>query len=198
MYRAYFLKRPLDLLLCMGGIFLFLPLWLIISILIWLETEGEIFYIQERVGLNYQVFKTIKFCTLYRDENNNIRISRLGNFLRRTALDESLQLINILKADMSFVGPRPLVPQEIGDDFKIERRFKIRPGLTGLAQIAIPKNSSVDAKFKYDLLYIENQSLNLDLKIIFYSILFSLLGRWEDKERRIFSGFKLKEIIVFK
>lgn len=185
MSKSYFLKRPLDLILAVLGIFFFLPFWLIIIILIWLEKEKGIFYIQERLGLNNRTFKTIKFRTLYRDKSNNIRISRLGNFLRRTALDESLQLINILKREMSFVGPRPLVAEEIGNQPETKERLKVRPGLTGLAQVAVSKNSPVEEKFKYDLWYIENQNLILDLKIILFSIIISLLGKWETARDRL-------------
>jgi len=190
MPQSYCLKRTLDLFLATLGIFFFLPVWFIIIILIWIETEDGIFYIQERLGLNNRTFKTLKFCTIYKDRNNNSSISRLGNFLRRTALDESLQLINILRKEMSFVGPRPLVPEEIGNYPQIKERLKIRPGLTGLAQVAVSKDSDVAEKLKYDLWYINNQSLFLDLKIILLSITISLMGKWETKREKIHFRFR--------
>jgi lipopolysaccharide/colanic/teichoic acid biosynthesis glycosyltransferase len=193
MPQSYCLKRTLDLFLATLGIFFFLPVWLIIIILIWIETEDGIFYIQERLGLNNRTFKTLKFCTIYKGGKNNNRITGLGNFLRRTALDESLQLINILRKEMSFVGPRPLIPEEVKDHPEVKERLKIRPGLTGLAQVAIAKDSDVAEKLKYDLWYINNQSLFLDLKIIFASIIISLMGKWETKRERL--PFRFKEIV---
>jgi lipopolysaccharide/colanic/teichoic acid biosynthesis glycosyltransferase len=193
MSKSYFLKRPLDLLLATLGIFFFLPSWCLIIILIWLETENGIFYIQERLGQNNRTFKTLKFCTIYKDKENNRSISRLGNFLRRTALDESLQLFNILKKEMSFVGPRPLIPEEMVGYPEIKERLEIRPGLTGLAQVAISKDSQILEKLKYDLWYIKNQNLFLDLKIIFVSIIISLMGKWETRKEKI--PFKFKDII---
>lgn len=191
MPKSYLLKRPLDLMLATIGIFLFLPVWIIVAILIYLETQKNIFYFQNRVGINSKIFKTLKFLTLYEDKSKNIRLTRLGKFLRRTALDESLQLLNIIRNDMSFVGPRPLVLEEINNHPDLVKRTQIKPGLTGLAQVSISKESSVAEKFKYDLWYIENQNLILDLKIILLSIVISLLGRWETKRYKLAFKFNL-------
>ncbi|MCM8799300.1 MAG: sugar transferase [Candidatus Omnitrophica bacterium] len=191
MSKTYLLKRPLDLILATVGVFLFLPIWFIIAILIYLETQKNIFYFQNRVGINSKIFKTMKFLTLYEDNLKRIRITRLGKFLRRTALDESLQLLNIIKNEMSFVGPRPLVLDEINNQPYLFKRTRIKPGLTGLAQVSISKESSVAEKFKYDLWYIENQNLILDLKIILLSIVISLLGRWETERYKLAFKFNL-------
>ena len=124
--------------------------------------------------------------------------SRLGRFLRITALDESLQLINILKGDMSFVGPRPLIPEEIAPRQWESPRFRVKPGLTGLSQVFISKDSSVEEKFKYDVLYIKNRGLFLDLKLIFFSFIISLKAGWEKKRnlsrihQRLFNSLKIK------
>ena len=146
------------------------------------------FYIQIRVGKNRQLFKTLKFRTLYNKDSGYMASTRLGMFLRVTALDESLQLINILKGEMSFVGPRPLIPEEVGTEARLEPRFSVRPGLTGLSQVLCSKDIGIMEKFKYDLLYIERQSLSLDLKLILVSFVVSFRGKWEDRGDKIKSG----------
>ena len=121
--RARFLKRPFDIILSLMGIVISSPLWLLITFLIWLEDRGPVFFKQERVGRNGQVFKAIKFRSMIKNAENGIgpvqakkddpRITKMGKILRATAMDELPQLINIFKGDMSFVGPRALRPAEI-------------------------------------------------------------------------------------
>ena len=198
MPKTYLLKRIIDIILAFGGIVFFLPFWLLFSFLIWLEAKGKIFYIQNRAGKARKIFKTLKFRTLYAEESGYMGSTRLGQFLRVTALDESLQLINILKGEMSFVGPRPLIPEEISNNQWENPRFSVKPGLTGLSQVFISKDSSIEEKFKYDILYIKNQGLFLDLKLLFLSFIISFIGGWEKKrkiseiQRRLFNSLQFK------
>lgn len=190
MPETYLLKRTSDIFLALIGIMFFLPFWSLFCILIWLEAKGPVFYIQERIGREKKPFKTLKFRTLYTKKSGDIDSSKLGGFLRVTALDESLQLINILKGQMSFVGPRPLVPEEIGEQEKLSPRFLARPGLTGISQVIISKDTTVNEKFKYDLWYIKNQSPLLDLRLIIFSFIISFKGRWESRKDKL--GFSLR------
>lgn len=123
-------------------------------------------------------------------------MTRVGRFLRATALDELPQLWNIFRGDMSFVGPRPLMPEEVevngtGESVPISRipgyavRHAVRPGLTGLAQVYAPRDIPRRYKFQYDLLYIQNRSLRLDLKLIALSFWVTLRGKWESRGRKI-------------
>lgn len=135
------------------------------------------FYIQDRIGLNGKLFKLIKFRTI---NSKNGKVSRFTRLLRKTALDELPQLINILKGEMSFVGPRPLIPLEVNNTKnRADARLMIRPGLTGLAQIMVSKDAPVLEKLKYDLWYIKNQELMLDVALILRSFWISLSRRWE-------------------
>lgn len=180
--RKPFLKRPFDFILSIIGMVISFPLWLISGFAIWLEDKGGIFYLQERIGKNSRFFKVIKFRSMREESGNNSRITNVGRILRVTALDELPQLINILKGDMSFVGPRPPVPQEVqlGQE-ELRIRFTVRPGLTGVAQILLPKEAPILEKAQYDIWYIKNQSFSLDLYLIFLSFLVTFRGRWEVK-----------------
>jgi len=169
------LKRIFDIFLSYIGLFFLFPLWVIFAFAIWLEDGLPIFYIQERVGKKARIFRTIKFRTMfYRKES-----SAIAKFLRNTALDESPQLINIVKGQMSFVGPRPLIPQEINPGENLHLRSSICPGLTGIAQLIAPKDAPLTEKLKYDLWYIENQGILLDLRLILRSFWMSLNRRWD-------------------
>jgi lipopolysaccharide/colanic/teichoic acid biosynthesis glycosyltransferase len=113
----------------------------------------------------------------------NEKCSRIAIFLRRTALDELPQIINIVKGEMSFVGPRPLVPQELYACAELKMRSRVLPGLTGLAQLLAAKDSPVSEKFKYDISYIESQSIFLDIMLILRSFGISLGGKWDRMNR---------------
>ena len=198
-------KRCLDVGLS-GIVILFsLPLWLLIAIATKLEDGGPAFYGQERVGKGCRRFWSWKFRSMIADadlrfgprqaEEGDSRITRVGRFLRATALDELPQLWNIFKGDMSFVGPRALMPTEIeingsGEAVSIERipgyaeRHQVRPGLTGLAQVYAPRDVSRRYKFRYDLIYIRNQSLWLDVRLIMLSFWITFRGKWESRERK--------------
>ena len=127
---------------------------------------------------------------------NDPRVTKVGRILRATAMDELPQLVNILKGDMSFVGPRALRPKEKevrgnSDEKEIEKipgyqeRLAVRPGLTGLAQVYLPGEALRSEKFKYDLEYIKNQSFLLDLKLVFLSFWITFRGKWESREKKV-------------
>jgi len=136
--------------------------------------RGPLFFYQERPGLNERPFKVIKFRTMSNERDdkgyllpNNLRITRIGKFLRDYSLDELPQLLNVLKGDMSLVGPRPLLFKYIplfSDDQR--RRHHVRPGITGLAQVRGRNAISWTRKFKYDIFYVDNLTFALDLKIL--------------------------------
>jgi lipopolysaccharide/colanic/teichoic acid biosynthesis glycosyltransferase len=198
-------KRAFDIALSGTGLLLSAPLWGAFAALIKLEDGGPIFFTQERVGLGGRVFTTLKFRSMRPDAEaasgavqataNDPRVTRIGRFMRATAMDELPQLWNILRGDMSFVGPRALRPGEIeaGSDGKLtrleevpgfEHRIKVRPGLTGIAQVYARRDLPRRQKFRYDRLYVERGSWSLDLRLILLSFWISLLGTWEVRGRK--------------
>jgi len=203
--KALFLKRPFDIALSSTGILLSSPLWFLFSMMIWLEDRGPVFYSQERVGKNGRIFKALKFRSMIKKAEkdgpvqaveNDPRVTKIGKFMRKMAMDELPQLFNIFKGDMSFVGPRALRPEEkeangpslsisLSDIPGYTRRQAVQPGLTGLAQIFLPADAPRRKKFRYDLFYIEKRSFCLDLKLIFLSFWISLRGRWETSEDKL-------------
>jgi len=197
------LKRTFDFALALLGIILSSPLWLVLSLAIYLEGRGSIFFLQERCGHKGETFKVIKFRTMKPPPKGSDphrvaymeydpRVTRVGRLLRATALDELPELINILKGDMSFVGPRPLPLRiEVSSPYKtIEEvpgyhlRSQIRPGLTGIAQLYAPKNIDHRHKFRYDNLYISKMGFWLDLKLLFLSLWFASGRRWDSRQRK--------------
>ena len=180
-------KRVLDLFFSFIGLILLLPFFGIIAILIKLTSEGPVFYLQERVGIDGKVFKIIKFRTMIKDAeaqrgpvwsptSDDPRITKIGRFLRKYSIDELPQLINVLKGEMSLVGPRPERPVFV-EKFKRELphymlRHKVKAGMTGWAQVhGLRGNTSIDDRVKYDLYYIENWTLKLDIKILWMTFL---------------------------
>lgn len=193
-------KRLFDLFVSGLGLLGSIPLGAIIAVGIKLEDGGPVFYENERVGRGGGPFKSRKFRSMVSDSDDKFgplqasdgdsRVTRVGRILRATAMDELPQLWNIFKGDMSFVGPRALLPEEIevngnGEQIPLEKipgyeeRHRVRPGLTGLAQIYAPRDIPRRDKFKYDLLYIKKQSFWLDLKLIALSVWITLRGKWE-------------------
>lgn len=200
------LKRPLDLLLSTLMLMASAPLTILIALAIKLEDGGPIFFRQERWGLGGKTFTVFKFRTMIPDADkkfglkqagvNDQRITRVGRFLRAAGLDELPQIINIVRGEMSFVGPRALAVGEIlynknGTRFNYEdmpafySRLAVRPGLTSLATIYIPKDSAVRRKFRYDLYYISRQSTILDLRLIALSFYISFRGNWESRNKKV-------------
>jgi lipopolysaccharide/colanic/teichoic acid biosynthesis glycosyltransferase len=196
------LKRLFDAVLAATGLALSAPLWLVIAAAIKLEDGGPVLYIQDRWGRGKSQFKALKFRSMVTNADlewgavqagrDDPRITRVGRFLRATALDEMPQLWNILTGDMSFVGPRALPinerqVQEAGEhvaDDRIpgfEERLRVRPGLTGVAQVYAPRDVPRAEKFRQDVFYVENQSFVLDLKLILLSFLITFRGKWEER-----------------
>ena len=180
-------KRIFDIFLSIIGMVLFFPVFVIIFCLVKIDSKGPVFFSQLRLGINKKPYKIYKFRSMVVDaENmeegifnvkNDNRITKIGHFLRNTSLDEIPQLINILKGDMSFVGPRPPVTYELGDLNKLtpefESRFKMKPGVTGLAQVSGRNELSWDEKVKYDNRYIdlfEKYGVLIDIKLILLTI----------------------------
>ena len=179
LYRNIF-KRFFDIILSFLGLVLLSPILLITSLLLLISNKGKsIFFIQERPGKNGIVFKLIKFKTMTdkRDVNGNLlpgidRLTKIGKFVRSTSIDEILQLVNVLKGDMSLIGPRPLLTQYLPlySTFQL-RRHEVLPGITGWAQVNGRNTISWQKKFEYDVWYVDNYSLSLDIKIFLLTIL---------------------------
>jgi lipopolysaccharide/colanic/teichoic acid biosynthesis glycosyltransferase len=198
------MKRAFDMALSGIGLVISSPLWLIFGAAIKLEDGGPIFYSQERVGIGGRPFDALKFRSMRTDAESGVgavqaveddpRVTRIGRFMRKTAMDELPQLWNIFRGDMSFVGPRALRPGEVeasdGGFVAIDRipgyraRTAVRPGLTGIAQIYAPRDVPRRQKFRYDRLYVRRQSMWLDLRLILLSFWISFLGTWESRGRK--------------
>jgi len=204
--REPMLKRPFDVLLSGAGLLLSSPLWLLIAAAVKLEDGGPVFYAQERVGLGGRPFRSWKFRSMVADADARFgrrqarpadpRVTRMGRVLRAMALDELPQLWNIFRGDMSFVGPRALLPEEteVGRDGSptpldaipgYEERQRVRPGLTGIAQVYARRDIPRRQKFRLDRLYIRRQSFPLDLRLIALSFWISARGKWEHRGRKI-------------
>lgn len=179
-----FIKRAIDILGSLLGGLLISPILIIIAILIRIKLGSPIFFTQDRVGKDGKVFKIVKFRTMLEAYDkfgeplsDKKRVTSFGNFLRSTSLDELPELINVLKGDMSLVGPRPLLVEYIDLYSKEQfRRHEVRPGMTGWAQVNGRNNLNWDEKFKMDVEYVDNVNLLLDIKILFLTI-FKVLKR---------------------
>ncbi|MCA1701799.1 MAG: sugar transferase [Actinobacteria bacterium] len=193
-------KRVLDLVLGSVLVVLTLPLWIVIPIAILLDDPGPVFYRQRRWGQNATQFDLYKFRSMrtnlqeveiVQSSVHDPRVTRVGRLLRATGMDELPQLFNILRGDMSLVGPRALAVEEKleinGEQVTYETlpqfrsRLEVRPGLTGLATIFAAKDVGPEVKFDYDLYYVRNRTMMLDIRLIMLSILISLRGRWETR-----------------
>ena len=188
-------KRLFDLGLGTFGLVLFSPLWILTSVAIYLEDGGPILFIQKRVGKGGREFTAYKFRTIYKRfdaevakgvavHSDDKKVMRVGRILRRTAFNELPQLLNILKGDMSFVGPRPEPPEFIAAYEKEvpnlgRLRYQIRPGLTGIAQVFGPHNMNPRNKLRYDLLYMRRRSFWLDIKLIGMSVWNTISAKWD-------------------
>ena len=168
------IKRILDIIISLIAIIIFLPGLILLALLVRVNLGSPIFFLQERIGLHHKPFKIIKFRTMnnVKDKNGEVlpdenRLSTFGRTLRATSLDELPELINVLKGEMSIVGPRPLLPEYMDKYSKEQlRRHERVPGITGWAQINGRNAISWKEKFNLDIWYIDNWSLFLDLKII--------------------------------
>jgi len=176
-YKTY-IKRPMDIVLSSIAIIILCPLMLAIAIMVRIKLGSPVIFKQKRPGLNEKIFTLYKFRTMTgeRDEKgvllpDNQRLTSFGQFLRSTSLDELPELFNILKGDMSLVGPRPLLVEYLPlyNSWQ-RRRHEVRPGLTGLAQINGRNAISWREKFEWDVHYVDNVSFRLDWKIIFFTV----------------------------
>jgi len=173
------LKRILDLGLTIPSIIILLPLIMLIALLVLIKLGPPVFFHQQRPGLNAKPFTLLKFRTMthIRDMNGNLlpdseRLTPFGRLLRNLSLDELPEFINVIKGEMSLVGPRPLLMQYLSRYTNEQaRRHSVKPGITGWAQINGRNAISWEEKFKMDVWYVDNQSLLLDLKIIFITLL---------------------------
>lgn len=184
--NKFLIKRLFDIVFSISSLIILSPIFLIIAILIKFDTTGEVFFRQERLGFKGKKFEIIKFRTMITDaeqlgtglkvsKGNDPRITKIGSFLRKTSLDELPQLFNVLKGEMSIVGPRPPVtyhPYKGIDNYPTwaKRRFDMRPGITGLAQVKVRNSASWLERIEIDINYIENFSCVLDLKIIYKTV----------------------------
>ena len=189
------LKRIGDIIFSLIVLTLGSPIFILIAILVKLSSPGSVFYIQKRVGRNYREFGCIKFRTMYKDADDLLpnllekyplmrkefekdfklrqdpRITKLGRFLRRSSLDELPQFFNVLKGEMSVVGPRPIVSNEIIKySLFMEEVISVRPGLTGLWQVSGRNNLSYKKRVELDLFYARNRNFVLDLEIIILTL----------------------------
>lgn len=182
-----FLKRFFDVLISFVALIVLTPLWIIVAIAIKCDSKGPVFFVQERRTKNGRVFKMYKFRSMVVNAENmgaglfnykdDPRVTKLGRFLRNTSIDELPQIWNVLKGDLSIVGPRPCVKYELGDyetlNSKYKKRFEVRAGITGLAQVKGRNENSWDEKVTYDNQYIDlfkKQGLWIDVKILFSTV----------------------------
>lgn len=181
------IKRIFDIAVSLIVLIPFLPIWLMIAILIKVTSPGPVFFLQERPGFNKKVFRVFKFRTMKPDSEKMVkgkevmkdddRITTVGKFLRRSKLDEIPQVLNVLKGEMSLIGPRPERVASLAEyTEEISKRLNMKPGMTGLAQVSGNIYLSLENRYKLDVYYVEHFSLLLDLKIIIRTVGVVLLG----------------------
>ena len=178
MYNKY-LKRILDLIISFFLLLLSCPLIFIVSVVLYFNNDGKIVFFQKRPGLNEKIFNLYKFKTMNdkKDSDGNllpdeIRLTKMGALIRRLSLDELLQLVNVLKGNMSLIGPRPLLIEYLPlYNEEQKKRHYVKPGITGWAQVNGRNSLSWEEKFRLDVWYVNNISLLLDTKIFFLTIL---------------------------
>jgi len=199
------IKRAFDCALSGVGLIVSAPVWALLATAIKVEDGGPVFFRQARVGLGGRTFDALKFRSMVPDAEkrtgpvqateNDPRVTRVGRFMRATAMDELPQLWNIFAGDMSFVGPRPLRPGEVevrgggrlvqlDQIHGYEARHSIRPGRTGLTQVYASRDISRTSKFRLDQVYLKRASFWLDLKLILLSFWITGTGSWEKRNRR--------------
>ena len=195
-YKALF---DLTILTCSHVVLapIFVILWIFIPTAIWLEDRGPVFYTQNRLGKNGKLFKLYKFRSMIPDAeketgavlaaDNDLRVTRVGKFIRKRALDELPQVINLWKGDISLVGPRPERPELMHDIVGVlplyAERLIVKPGLTGIAQVYGRYATNPRHKLMYDRIYIREMNPILDIKLLVYSVLLTLKAKWQHVQR---------------
>lgn len=178
MVYKLFIKPVVDFFVALIGLMIISPLFILITILLTISNRGTPFFVQKRPGKSGKIFKVIKFKTMNdrRDPEGNLlpdskRLTKIGRILRRTSLDEIPQLINVIKGNMSFIGPRPLLVEYIPlYNKKQARRHEVRPGITGWAQVNGRNSMLFSKRFENDVWYVDNISFKLDIKIVFLTL----------------------------
>jgi lipopolysaccharide/colanic/teichoic acid biosynthesis glycosyltransferase len=178
MFR-YFIKPLGDLIISLLLLIILSPIIILTAILLLIANNGKVFFFQQRPGLNCKPFKIVKFKTMRDafDKNgdplpDDVRLTKIGRFVRSASLDELLQLLNVLKGDMSLVGPRPLLMQYLSRyNTEQTKRHNVKPGITGWAQVNGRNEISWEEKFKLDVEYVEKQSFALDIKILWMTLI---------------------------
>lgn len=169
------IKRTIDIFLSLLGILLFIPIWILIAVLIKVNSSGTVFYKHKRVGIGGKEFDCFKFRSMYAGSDGNRlvsdptdkRVTKIGYLLRKTSLDETTQLINVLLGDMSIVGPRPALPSQVEQFTSTERdKLLVKPGLTGWTQVNGRNAIPYEKRMELDCWYARNWSIVLDLKIL--------------------------------
>src|SRR5690625_3284090 len=200
MYKHFF-KRFMDFFAAFFGLLILSPIFIIVMVALFIANQGKPFFFQERPGKDARIFKIIKFKSMNdkKDKDGKLlpdadRLTKVGSFVRKTSLDEIPQLINVLKGDMSLIGPRPLRTYYLplySEEQK--RRHNVRPGITGWAQINGRNAISSTKKFEYDVWYVDNLSFLLDVKILFLTIKKVFVREGISKEGHVtteaFNGF---------
>jgi lipopolysaccharide/colanic/teichoic acid biosynthesis glycosyltransferase len=198
------LKRPFDVVLAGAMLGVSSPAWAAIALAIKIEDGGPVFYRQERWGRDQTRFQVLKFRSMVETSDaefgvrqagvHDRRVTRVGRFLRATGLDELPQVLNIMRGEMSFVGPRALATDEKNKDglpIRYEEtpgfstRLRVRPGLTGLATIYLPKDAPSRLKFRTDQLYVRRLSFWLDMRLVLLSFWISFRGKWETRSNKV-------------
>lgn len=186
-------KRIFDFFLAIFFLVLFSIPIIVIIFLIYFYDGGPVFFVQERAGIKGKKIKVIKFKTIIKTSSKKKEVTKLGKFLRITRIDEIPQILNVLKGDLSFVGPRPLFLEytKLYSNYQ-KKRLDVKPGITGWAQINGDNNISWNKKFSLDIWYVKNFNIVIDIKILFLTIVFFI------KSILFYNEIKYKKIIIDK